>query len=165
MLNYTEVEFFYILGYFIFRNLFVNWIVWRFDKVLNNPPSLPGWGLIYYVSFLLNFVPIIGLGKMIVSYNYQTMQYSKTTTMLYGAYNQNYLFTTYADTEINFSFVGNIMWIGGVVIWIGMTASQKYSRRKPEWKDFFHNMVGIFLFYLGITAALNLVSLAPSSLP
>lgn len=87
IINYTEVEFYYILGYFIFRNVFFNWVVWKFDKVVNNPAALPGWGLIYYASFLLNYVPVIGIGKIVVSNSYFTMQYSKATTILYGIYN------------------------------------------------------------------------------
>jgi drug/metabolite transporter (DMT)-like permease len=113
----------------------------------------------------LNFVPVIGIARLIVSNNFFTMQYAKTNTILYGIYNQNYLFTAYADTEINTGFVGNVMWIAGAVVWVGMTITQKYPRRKPEWKDFFYNLVGIFLFYLGLTSALNIVSFARASLP
>lgn len=152
----------------MFRNVFFNWIVWRFDRVVNNPPCLPGWGIIYYVSYMLNFLPIIGIGKIVVSKAYRSMQFSRAIPILYPIQNSQYLTSEYKDStalDNNFSFQGNIFWIAAAVIWIGMTISQKYPRRKPIWKDFFYSLAGIYLFYIGITAALNLPILAQNSIP
>ena len=73
----------------------------------------------------------MGLGKLVVSRGYSSRQFSKTNTILYGTPNTNYLHTTYADTTINYLLVGNIIYLAGAIIWVGLTITQKYPRRKP----------------------------------
>ena len=165
LVGYTEVEFYYILGYFIFRNIFVNWVLWKFEKTLNISPCLIGWGLIYYVSFLLNFVPIIGIGRLTISRGFQNAQWSKTPTLLYSTPNTNYannIYTTFQSPNI--SFQSNVFWLSGIIIFLGLAVTQQYPRRKPEWKDFFYYLLGIYLFYLGISSALHIGELTSISL-
>ena len=99
------------------------------------------------------------MGKVVVSKSYFSMQYAKASTILYGIQNTNYLTSSYSDLAypyLNSTFRGNIVWIAPAIIWIGFTISQKYPRRKPDWKDFFYYLAGIYLFYIGVTAGLNL---------
>lgn len=55
---------------------------------------------------------------------------------------------------------GYIFWVGALVIWAVSTATQKYPRRKPTAFDFFFNLMGIYLFYIGISSALEMPVLA-----
>ncbi len=65
-----DVEFYYLVVYFVVRNFIFNWILQRVQKYVINPVSLPGWIIIYLVSLCINFVPFIGLGKLVVSISF-----------------------------------------------------------------------------------------------
>jgi hypothetical protein len=99
----------------------------KWDKVVCNPPCLPGWGIVYYISYLLNYLPLIGVGKLVVSKGYYSQLFSMTTPIIYSLSNPLYPSSPWvADTDINFNFVGNIFWLSALIIWVATTFSQKY---------------------------------------
>ena len=62
-----DVEFYYLVGYFVVRNLSFNWIYQRVQKYVIVPCSQPGWLMVYLVSLSINFIPFVGFGKLVVS--------------------------------------------------------------------------------------------------
>lgn len=126
LVGYTEVEFYYLLSYFIFRNIFVNWIMRKWERVVCNPPCLPGWAIVYYVSYLINFLPLIGVGKLVVSLGFKSPLFAIASPMLYSVPNPLYPSSTYAASIINSTWSGNIFWLAALIIWLGITLSQKY---------------------------------------
>ena len=56
--------------------------------------------------------------------------------------------------DYNYKMRGYILWLGALIIWGISTATQKYPRRKPNGFDFFFSLLGIYLFYVGISAGL-----------
>ena len=74
LVGVTEVEFYYLVAYMLFRNFFSNWIMWKWEGVVNNPPCLPVWIAAYYLSYAFNFLPIIDLGKLIVSKSFYSQE-------------------------------------------------------------------------------------------
>jgi len=54
---------------------------------------------------------------------------------------------------------GYVFWPAALIIWAISTATQKYPTRKPTVFDFFYNMAGIYMFYLGISGGLQLLTL------
>lgn len=162
IIGYTEVEFYYLIGYFIFKNIFVNWIVRNWEQVVSNPPCLPGWGILYYVSYGLSFIPIIGVGKLVIAKSFMSYIFAKTSTILYTYSNPLYPSNTFSATSLTFnsSLNGNIYWLSGVIIWVAMTFTQRYDRKKPNLYDFFYALCGIHLFYMGIASSLSLYVLA-----
>lgn len=130
----------------------------KWERVVCNPPALPGWGIVYYLSYFFNYLPVIGVGKIVVSRGYYSQMFSKAATILYGASNPLYPSTGYTSNSsaLNSSLSGNIFWMAALIIWIATTFTQQYQRRKPSLYDFFYNLYGIYLFYLGITCALQI---------
>jgi hypothetical protein len=51
------------------RNLFVGYVL-ELQGRANTSIAVPLWVLAYYVNYLFGFLPIIGMCKTIVSYNY-----------------------------------------------------------------------------------------------
>lgn len=84
LVGYTEVEFYYLCSYLIFRNIFSNWVMWRWENVLKLPPVLPGWGLVYYFSYALMFIPFAGIGNIIIGTGYYSLILINTPTVLYN---------------------------------------------------------------------------------
>lgn len=161
--GYTEVEFYYLIGYFIFRNVFVNHVMRKWERVVANPPALPGWGVAYYVGYALSFMPVIGVGKLVVAKSFMSYIYARSDTILYSAYNPLYPSSTPPSSgsiSTNFSFGGNIYWLSGILIWLATTFSQRYDRKSPKAYDFFYYFVGIQLFYIGIACSLSCYVLA-----
>lgn len=144
-----------------FRNFFTNWVMWKWEPTVNNPPCLPGWGILYYLSYIFYFLPLIGLGPLVVSKSFASSQFSQSCLLLYYYPNTQYPYSTMPDSSsFNFTVVGYIFWPAGLIIWAISTFSQKYPRRKPTLFDFFYNMAGIYMFYLGISAGLQLLTLS-----
>jgi hypothetical protein len=163
LVGYTEVEFYYLIAYFIFRNIFVNHIMRRWEKVVANPPALPGWIICYYVSYALSFLPVIGVGNVVVAKSFSSYLFALSTTILYGSANPLYPSSTVLTTPTasstlgtNGSMSGNIFWLAAAIIWVCWTFTQKYHRMKPSLYDLFYYLFGIHLFYLGITSSLSL---------
>lgn len=98
LIGYTEVEFYYLLAYLIFRNIFTNWVMWRWDNVLKLPPVLPGWGLVYYFSYALMFIPFSGIGNIIIGTGYYSLILINTSTILYGIPSSLYPSDTFTPT-------------------------------------------------------------------
>ena len=166
LVGYTEVEFYYLIGYFIFRNVFVNYIMRRWEMVVANPPALPGWGLAYYIGYGLSFIPVVGLGgKLVIAKSFRSYIYALTGTSLYGLSNPLYpsKIAPTSSLSTNFSFDGNIFWLAGLLIWIAFTFSQRYNKHKPSLYDFFYYLLGLQLFYIGIGAALSMGTLTSSA--
>jgi hypothetical protein len=163
----TEVEFYYLVGYMLFRNFFTNWVMYRWDNIVNNPPCLPGWGILYCLSYILNFLPVIGLGKLVISKSFLSQQFSQSCLLLsyYPSKIYPYNTSTPAISSFNFKFVGYIFWVAALIIWVISTATQKYPRRKPNFFDLFYNLAGIYMFYLGISAGLQLLTLRQIPFP
>ena len=166
LVGYTEVEFYYIIAYFIFRNVFVNHIMRRWERVVANPSALPGWGVAYYLGYALSFMPVVGLaGKLVISKSFRSYIFALTPTSLYGTANPLYG-SKIAPTSLlttNFSFDGNIYWLSGLLIWLAMTFSQKYERKAPKLYDFFYYIFGLQLFYIGIASALSMGTLSTAA--
>jgi hypothetical protein len=170
LIGYTEVEFYYLLAYFIFRNVFTNYVMFKFESTLNLPPALPAWGLAYYFSYILLFLPFNGVGNLRVAWGYFSYLTVNTNTLLYSLPNSLYPNAPFATPTLNnFSFnfdgQGNIFWLSGLIIWIGMTFSQKYSMKMPKIApSIIFNIFGIYLFYLGLSAGLSTSSLISNTL-
>lgn len=77
------MEFYYLTAYLLFRNFFSNWVMWKWDDVVNNPPCLPVWIIPYYLSYAFNFLPIIGVGPIIVSKSFFSQCFSQTCLLLF----------------------------------------------------------------------------------
>lgn len=137
LIGYTEVEFYYLISYLIFRNVFVNWVMWRWDNVVKLPALLPGWILPYYFSYILMFVPFAGVGNIIIGTGYYSLILVNTGTLLYNIPSSLYpsdLFTpssVVSDFAMNTSFQGDIFKIAALIIWVGSTFSQRYSKQWP----------------------------------
>lgn len=52
--------------------------------MLKLPPVLPGWGLMYYFSYALMFIPFAGVGNIIISTGYYSIILVNTSTVLYN---------------------------------------------------------------------------------
>lgn len=83
LVGITEVEFYYLLAYLLFRNFFVNWVMWKWDHIVNMNAVLPGWILPYYLSFMLNYIPMTGIGQLTTGASYFTAQFSQACLLLY----------------------------------------------------------------------------------
>lgn len=68
----------------LFRNFFANWVMYRWEEVVNIPDCLPGWGLLYYFSYATNYVPLIGVGPLVISRSFQSYQFSQSCLLLYN---------------------------------------------------------------------------------
>jgi hypothetical protein len=158
IVGYTEVEFYYLLAYFIFRNIFVNYIMRHWEKVVSNPPALPAWIITYYVSYALSYLPIIGIGKVVVAKSFSSYLFALAATVLYGSANPLYPSTTAPTVSLsaNMSMNGNIFWLGAAIIWLGITFTQRFAMNKPTGYDVFYYLFGIHLFYLGIASSLSI---------
>lgn len=155
------MEFYYLIAYFIFRNIFVNYVMRRWEKVVSNPAALPGWGICYYVSYGLSYLPIIGVGSITISKSFSSYLFARTSTLLYPTANPLYPYSS-APTAVlgpNISFNGSIFWLAGLIIWIALTFSQRYPKSRPTIYDLFYYLFGIHLFYLGISCSLSLYPL------
>lgn len=137
----------------------------RWEKVVSNPPALPGWVICYYVSYALSYLPIIGVGKVVVAKSFSSYLFAKASTIMYGSYNPLYPSTTAPTSTLstNIAMGGNIYWLAAAIIWVGITFSQRYNKHKPSLYDLFYYLFGIHLFYLGITCSLSLPILYASS--
>lgn len=165
IVGYTEVEFYYLIAYFIFRNIFVNYIMRHWEKVVSNPPALPGWLACYYLSYALSYLPIIGVGKVVVARSFSSYMFALAATVLYGISNPLYASTTAPTAALttNPSLGGNIFWLAAAIIWAAITFTQRFGKWKPNVYDFFYYLFGIHLFYLGITCSLQLPILYANS--
>jgi hypothetical protein len=110
--------------------------MWKWENVLNLPAALPGWILLYYFSYVLLFLPFSGVGNVITSIGYYSFLLVGTLTQLYAYSNPLYPSATFTppatlNFSLNTSFAGNIFCIAGAIIWIGLTFSQKYSKKMP----------------------------------
>ena len=126
--------------------------------MVSNPPALPGWGILYFVSYAISFLPIIGVGKVVISKSLSSYIFALTPTLLYGSSNPLYPYKNAPTSALttNLLFDGNIYWLAGLIIWVGLTFSQRYNKTKPQLYDFIYYLLGIYLFYLGISSSLSL---------
>jgi hypothetical protein len=85
-----DVEFYYLVVYFVIRNFVFNWILQKVQKYVINPVSLPGWIIIYLVSLCINFVPFTGLGKLVVSISFYSQLLQLTLPIQSYALPQDY---------------------------------------------------------------------------
>ena len=166
IVGYTEVEFYDLLGYFLFRNVFVNHIMRGWKRVVVNPPALPGWVIAYYGAWGMSYMPVVGLaGQIVISKSFSSYIFAKAATVLYGSSNPLYRFSTSPTTTLstNFTFDANIYWLAGLLIWIIMTFSQRYDRKVPSLYECLYYLIGIYLFYIGIASALTTFQMANST--
>jgi hypothetical protein len=73
-----DVEFYFLVGYFVVRNLSFNWIHQRVQKYVIVPCSQPAWIIIYLVSLCINFIPFVGFGKLVVSRSFYSQMLQLT---------------------------------------------------------------------------------------
>lgn len=165
LVGYTEVEFYYLIAYFMFRNIFVNYIMRHWEKVVSNPPALPGWLACYYLSYALSFLPVIGVGKIVVAKSYSSYMFAKASTVLYGVANPLYPSSTPPSSSVgpNMTLSGNMYWLGAAIIWLATTFTQRYGKWKPNLYDLVYYLFGIHLFYLGIACSISLPILYANS--
>lgn len=163
LVGITEVEFYYLVAYLLFRNFFTNWVMWKWEPVVNLPPVLPGWGILYYLSYIFNFVPLVGIGQLAISKGFLNQSYSQACMLLYyvptSLYSYTYASNDIADGAYNFKLVGYIFWPAALIIWAISTFTQKYPRRKPNGFDLFFMVAGIYMLYIGLSAGLELLTL------
>ena len=134
----------------------------RWEKVVANPPCLPGWIICYYFGYAFSYLPVIGVGSVVTAKSFLSYIWARTQTLLYGISNPDYY--PYTETSraptggltTNPTMNGNIIWIAALLIWLGTTFSQTYSCRSPHLYDLFYYLFGIQLFYIGITCGLSL---------
>lgn len=91
-----DVEFYYLVTYLVIRNLIFNWVLQRVQKYVINPIALPGWIMIYLVSLRINFIPIIGFGKLVISLNFYSQMLQLTLPIQSYKSPEDY-FTYYAS--------------------------------------------------------------------
>ena len=162
LVGVTEVEFYYLTAYLIFRNFFVNRVMWDWQPIVNNPACLPGWPLYYYLSYYFNSSFVIGLGRLVISKSFFTQNLAMVVPILYPIQSSLYTHNTSTPADditaanFNSSLQGQIYWVSAIVIWAASTLSQKYSRAKPTGYMFFYYMIGVYFFYVGLLAALNI---------
>lgn len=140
--------------------------MWRWENVVKLPPILAGWGLVYYFSYALMFIPFAGIGNLIIGTGYYSIILVNTPTILYNIPSSLYASDTFTPTsnltdyQLNAEFKGDIFKIAAVIIWVATTFSQKYSKRMPEIINAsVYNIFGIYLFYIGLSAAISTPSL------
>lgn len=161
------MEFYYLLAYFIFRNIFVNYIMRHWEKVVSNPPALPAWLMSYYISYALSYLPVVGIGRLVVAKSFSSYIFALANTVLYGSANPLYPSTTAPTSTttlgVNLTLSGHIFWLGAAIIWVGLTFTQRYPMSAPKLYDLFYYLFGIHLFYLGIASSLSVMILMNSS--
>lgn len=140
--------------------------MWRWENVVKLPPILAGWGLVYYFSYALMFIPFAGIGNLIIGTGYYSIILVNTPTILYNIPSSLYASDTFTPTsnltdyQLNAEFKGDIFKIAAVIIWVATTFTQKYSKRMPEIINAsVYNIFGIYLFYIGLSAAISTPSL------
>ena len=101
LVGYMEVEFYYLISYLIFRNIFANWVMWNWDHLVKLPPLLPGWALAYYFSYALMFLPFSGVGNIIIGTGYYSIILSNTDTLLYNIPSSLYPYDPYVPPNPN----------------------------------------------------------------
>ena len=141
--------------------------MYKWENVVNNPPCLPGWGIMYYISYLLNFLPVIGIGKLVISKSFLSQQFSQSCLLVSYYSNNSEPYSTQTPSPssgFNLTFIGFMFWPAALIIWAISTFTQKYPRRKPTLFDLFYNLGGIYMFYLGISGGLQLIPLRQVSL-
>lgn len=83
LVGIAEVEFYYLLSYIGLRNLFTNRLMESWKSCVNNPICLSGWILFYLLSYVFNTVPIIGLGRIVISKSFFSQILSLTKPILH----------------------------------------------------------------------------------
>ena len=136
--------------------------MWSWEDVVNNPPCLPAWPLLYYLSYVLNTVPILGLGRIVISKSFFSQIISLAQPILYPLQSSLYTYDTNTPADdittanFNLQLQGQIYWVSAIVIWFVSTISQKYLRNKPNGYNFFYYLIGIYFFYIGLCSALDI---------
>jgi hypothetical protein len=143
--------------------------MWKWEGVVNVPPVLPGWIIPYYFSYIMNFIPLIGVGNVIVSVGYYSVILTGTSTILYSLPSSLYpssVFSSFTLTDypLNTSLKGNTYWIAGIIVFVATTFSQKYAKKRPLIKDIAYYIFGIYLFYLGLSSGISTSSLTTHSI-
>jgi maltoporin len=80
--------------------------------------------------------------------------------VLYGVNNPAYPnSSSWAASGLNISFQGSVFWLSALIIWVGDTFTQRYNLSRIDWKCIPYSLLGVFLFYVGLSSALNITSL------
>lgn len=164
LISYYEVEFYYILGFCMLRNLFLSYVL-EVHHTANFNTATIVWVLAYYVNYFFSFNPLIGVNRTIISVNYTNYQATNTDTVLYGLYNTAYpSSTSYSDTatgtnNMNLGFSGTVWFVVALIIWVGETFTTRYRLVKIDWKFPIFCLFGVMLFFVGISSALNIATL------
>lgn len=165
LISYYEVEFYYILGFCMLRNLFLSYVL-EVHHLANFNIATVMWVLAYYVNYLFSFNPLIGINKTIISVNYSNYQTTNTNTVLYGLYSTSYPYSgAYSDSAtgtggLNMSFTGTVVYFVAGIIWVGETFTTRYRLQKIDWKFPFFCLFGVMLFFVGLSSALNISTLS-----
>lgn len=120
-----------MITYFAIRNLSFNWILQRVQKYVINPCPLPGWIMIYLVSLCINFIPFVGLGKLVVSKSFYSQILQITLPILrYAPSNYYPIYNTTSLPQFNNKLISNTQISGVFIIWIILSITQKYHMSK-----------------------------------
>jgi len=164
LISYYEVEFYYILGFCMLRNLFLSYVL-EVQHLANFNVATVGWVLAYYLNYLFSFNPLIGLNKTIISVNYTNYQTTNTGTVLYGLYSSNYPNSSaYNNTSsgyygLNLTFSGIVIFFVALIIWAGETFTCRYRLVKIDWKFPIYCLFGVLRFVVGLSSALNITTM------
>ncbi len=163
-----DVEFYFLVGYFVVRNLSFNWIHQRLQKYVIVPCSQPAWIIIYLVSLCTNFIPFVGFGKLVVSRSFYSQMLQLTLPI------QSYMLATdyyaYEDSSMpqfstfNPGLKSNIQISTVFIVWVLMSVTQKYHVTAVEFKEIFFYIFGIYMFYFGLATGLQLYYLQANSI-
>lgn len=129
-----DVEFYYLSVYFVIRNIVLNWVVQKAQKYVVVPVPLPGWIIVYLVSLATNFIPLVGLGRLVVSKSFYSQILQLTLPIQSYKLPKDY-FVYYANklpsiSTFNPSLQTNIQISSVFIIWVLTSITQKYHISK-----------------------------------
>ena len=124
LVGVTEVEFYYLVAYMLFRNFFTNWVMYKWEDTINVHPCLPVWIVPYYLSYAFSFLPFTYLAKVAVSRSFFSQEFSQACMILFYYPTSEYPYnTTTPANSYNPKMRGFIFWVGAAVIWAVATFS------------------------------------------
>ena len=154
-LSFCETDLYYQIFWILFRNLLFNWVANKSEFNRLNL-SMPGWIIAYYLSVLLNYLPVCGVNNLVTS-NYYTSFISLSRPYIFPS--NPYFPTTSSVSSYNLTFSGNIMWFVPLIVWVVESVTQKYHLYEFNWRMAVYNLFGIYLFYNGLVSALGIYTL------
>lgn len=155
----AEVELYYLLVFVILRNHFFNFVLKKSKSDRMNL-SMPTWIVAFFIAYVFNFLPVCGIFNITVS-KYYTAYVSLSVPLVYST--NPFFSAVNSASTYNTSFSGNIVWFVPLLVWGASTFSQKYHLYQFNWRLSVYNLLGVYLFYLGLLSALSVSALATNA--